>query len=196
MSKGGQEGEVQPQGTDDEERTCKPRGRMRREIAWWPVSYLILLLIVPLAYGWLGAHHRLPNYLSHPLAPMPLTIVWFGTLGGVLISLQGIFFHNADWNESYELWHRFSGIVGASYAIFGYYALTFLLRSATHGSITSTGTTELDLAAFVLGYSQNQFHGLLQKVSSTIFGPGPDQKPGVTYKTNSPESKGDEPSTT
>jgi hypothetical protein len=48
---------------------------------------------------------------------MPLAVVWFGSLGAVLISLTGIVDHSHNWDDSYDLWHLSRPLVGASLAI-------------------------------------------------------------------------------
>lgn len=42
--------------------------------------------------------------MPNPVGGVPLEIVWFGALGGVLLSLQGVFRHVSDWNVHYHTW--------------------------------------------------------------------------------------------
>jgi hypothetical protein len=44
---------------------------------------------------------------------LPFEAIWFGALGGLLISLQGIFDHNRKWRNSYDYWHIMRPVLGA-----------------------------------------------------------------------------------
>jgi hypothetical protein len=103
---------------------------------------------------------------------MPLSVVWFGALGGVVISLQGIFFHNTNWSKDYNYWHAFSGIIGAIYGVISYLFLIVIVKMAVSTQSVSYDTSVFPLAAFTLGYAQKQFNSLIQEIFDVIFRPG------------------------
>lgn len=96
--------------------------------------YLVMLLFVALWY-WQGS--KLPVqpkvslycFAPNPVGGIPLEIIWFGALGGVLLSLQGIFRHASDWNVSYHLWHVARPFVGGSVAIVAFFLFTITIRA-------------------------------------------------------------------
>lgn len=101
---------------------------------------------------------------------VPLMVAWFGALGGVVDSLQGIFLHNRHWDPSYNIWHIFSGTIGIAYGFAAYLFLLVVVKSAVPSSSGGTGPV-FALAAFALGYGQSQFHTMMQQVYSIIFQP-------------------------
>ena len=59
-------------------------------------------MLLALAY----AHfHSLRILISDPIGPIPLGVPWWGALGGVMISLTGVFRHPHEWDDSYNKWH-------------------------------------------------------------------------------------------
>ena len=90
--------------------------------------YLLLLFVLALWY-WQGSAVVLPPkvnlycFVPNPVGGVPLEIVWFGALGGVLLSLQGVFRHVSDWNVRYHPWHVARPFVGAGVAVIAYFLL-------------------------------------------------------------------------
>src|SRR5258708_34805823 len=75
---------------------------MPRWTFWLAIGYAIALFAVAVAYldkvSWL-------SWLPDPLGPIPLSVPWFGALGGMTIGLRGIFRHNQSWDPSYKYRH-------------------------------------------------------------------------------------------
>lgn len=99
---------------------------------------------------------------------IPLTAAWFGALGGVVASLQGMFFHNKNWDSSYNIWHVFSGAVGIAYGFAAYLFLLVVVKSAAPTANSSAGPV-FPLAAFAIGYGQSQFHAMMLQVYNIVF---------------------------
>lgn len=97
--------------------------------------YLTLLFAVA-AWYWQGSRLtvepkiNLYCLLPNPVGGVPLEIVWFGALGGVLLSLQGVFRHVSDWNVRYHPWHVARPFVGAAVAVIAYFLLIVTIRAS------------------------------------------------------------------
>lgn len=134
-----------------------------------PVGYLVVLGLTL----WFFRQYGHLNILGFTV---PLSVLWFGTLGGVIASLQGIFFHNRKWDDSFTHWHIFSGVVGAAFGLASYLFLVVIVNSAT-GAGAASGSTATNsqavyaLGAFAIGYGQSHFHAMMDRVFSVIFQP-------------------------
>jgi hypothetical protein len=90
---------------DEEPRTAKvPRAVVRTAVSWFAVLLGVLALF-ELSDGF---RDPLPSRLGR----LPVGVAWFGGIGGSLASLTGIFWHNASWDESYNLWHKLRPATG------------------------------------------------------------------------------------
>jgi hypothetical protein len=88
------------------------------------VSVLWLALLVAVFVCW----HRIDafaDFVTFDLGRMPFSSIWFGAVGGWLISAKGIFDHNRNWNPSYDYWHYIRPILGAVIGTLG--CLTFVV---------------------------------------------------------------------
>lgn len=144
-----------------------------QKMPWWivlfPITSLLILVVLAILRVTLKSH--IPSEVLYPFHKMPLSVIWFGALGGVTISLQGIFFHNDDWQDKFKYWYMFSGIVGAIYGVISYLFLLVIVKVATNQS-SGMQPDIFALAAFTIGYAQKQFHSLIQEVFNVIFKPG------------------------
>lgn len=112
--------------------------------------YLALLLLFALIY-WSGATlgfsldgdnllgpHRstlelranLYCLLPNPVGAVPLEIPWFGALGGVLISLQGVTTHRHDWDPAYKYWHWARPLIGAAVAVIAFFIFIVVIQAS------------------------------------------------------------------
>ena len=136
---------------------------MPRWLIAMSLMYLALLIFTALAYG------KIETFKIHGL-DIPTSVIWFGALGGVITSLQGIFAYNKKWDHSYTIWHVFAGVVGAVYGLASYLFLVVIIKSAD-GSIQPINAPVFALAALAIGYSQSKFHSMMDQVFSIIFRP-------------------------
>ncbi len=136
--------------------------KLNPKVFLWPIGYLVVLVILALLYG--ANYSSMPSYIREPLGTMPLSVVWFGALGGVMISLHGIF--NKEGSSS---WHAFSGVMGAVFGVVSYLALVLIIKASTNSSSVALNTVTFDLIAFVAGFGQKQFQIVLKKLSGLLF---------------------------
>ena len=63
--------------------------KSRRGVFWLEMGYLALLGIS----AWLFLTEGFPSWFDPPttIGPMPVGVPWYGSLGGVVISLTGVF---------------------------------------------------------------------------------------------------------
>lgn len=105
------------------------------------------------------------------VGPVPLAIPWWGALGGVTISLTGIFRNARDWQSSYEAWHVARPILGAVVGTVGFLIFVVVIR-ATGSSLdgqSATGRAAFDLVAFLVGYREDIFRQLLKRATDVLF---------------------------
>jgi len=140
----------------------------------FPILYLSVMIL--LAFFWSPIIKHLSYSIVHPFHQMPLSVIWFGALGGVIISLQGIFFNNQRWSKSYNYWYALSPVIGAIYGVFSYLFIVVILKSASSAQTIDSGSTLFALAAFTLGYAQDQVHSLIMGVFDLIFQPSTSHK--------------------
>jgi hypothetical protein len=85
--------------------------------------------------------------------PLAFHCVWFGALGGVIISLKGVYDHavgrDAAWDNRFDLWHFGRPVSGAVTGLVTYVLLCALNQSGTPNQ------TVLYAAAFVLGTQES-----------------------------------------
>lgn len=69
--------------------------------------------------AWLNFADGIPAALKFAptYGPVPSAVLWYGALGGVLISLAGVHDHRYDWDETYWTWHIIRPFVGAAVAV-------------------------------------------------------------------------------
>lgn len=133
----------------------------------WIFAYDLLMLAILLALAWWyfeGYGWSLKSGIPELLRGLPVYAVWFGALGGVVISLKGIYDHNAsEWQGAFNLWHMgrpFSAAIAGG--------VTFVLLLAV-----STGKDQLRqpiilAAAFIMGTQEKRFFNFLYEVARLI----------------------------
>ena len=151
-----------------------PDQRGRLPIFWVEVAYMLVLLGGAAAYQlWPAARAFLPKAVG----PIPLAVPWFGALGAVAIGLQGIFNHRHDWDSGYNLWHIARPLVGIVLAVVA--TLIFdagVLATGNPRPPIAAANAPTDniifyLVAFIVGYREEVFRGLLQRLADVILSP-------------------------
>ena len=153
---------------------------MSNRILVAPVVYVVALCLA--LWFWRGQ-----TTLDVLGLPVPLAVVWFGALGGVIASLQGIFFHNKNWDDSFTIWHVFSALIGVAFGLASYLFLLVIVGaadgvSASSAAIDSSAKGHASpqtaapvavyaLGAFALGYGQREFHSMMTRVLGVMFQP-------------------------
>ena len=109
---------------------------MPRSIFFLEMAYLLALMAAFVVYE---TDHAFRSAVPS-LGPIPATVVWFGSIGGVLAGIGGIYFHNAKWNPAYNFWHYSRPFVGA--VVGGIGALLYYV-SIRLGSTKASSRTRL-----------------------------------------------------
>ncbi len=127
----------------------------------------------------LGACYRkFPQVLTFGDDPYKLAIesMWFGSLGGVIISLKGIYDHSSGadpWDRSYNLWHLGRPVSGA---IAGLMTVVLLKAINANGELTRP---VVYAAAFIFGTQERRFFNFLYEVARLIVQVPEEAKAGL-----------------
>jgi hypothetical protein len=175
-----------------------PLRRQRKErgnrifVFWVEVGFLAVLAVLAWAYFTPAA----PSWLRAPAAfgMLPSGVLWFGALGGVLISLAGVHDHRYDWDQRYWTWHLIRPVVGAAV---GTVAVIIVMAgilavgvdptpaTSADGAGATEGQTLLDtknlfyfLVAFMVGYREMHFRDLVKRLGDVLFTSKDESKPG------------------
>jgi H+/Cl- antiporter ClcA len=156
-----------------------PRSAPRGVIATAVASFFALLVLAGVVEAAPGVHHWIDE---RHMGRLPLSIVWFGAIGGSLASLTGIFWHHrVDWNDSYDLWHKLRPWTGLVMGTIGAFLLLVTTELATAGASASGSAAASPArfnpdvyyaAAFLAGFAESPFRALVKRLTDAIFGPG------------------------
>jgi hypothetical protein len=149
----------------------------RGSIFFIQIVYLLALGGFVIAYrvGWIDPRRDF-------FGPVPFLVPWFGAVGAVLLSLKGVFDHpGVAWNPNYCYWHWSRPLVGGvvstvSVLIFqsGILAVGGKLPEDTQAT---TKNLLYYLVAFVVGYREDTFRQLIQRLADVVF--TPPEEPGA-----------------
>lgn len=145
------------------------RERERLGIFAYSIVVLIVLIAVALMY-YNGAFDRI---LSATFPRAVLVAAWAGSLGGITISLKGVYDYRSErpardqddhrlWDSGLLLWHigrPFSGVI-VGIAVF------ILLKVAVPSGTPATAS--IAAISFVLGMRDKQFFEFVQQIASVI----------------------------
>lgn len=165
-----------PTDSEDEKRN------QRFWIFIYNLAFVAGLGLVAAAYIQWGWAKNWPN------VHLAVEATWFGALGGVMISLKGIYDHTTGpqgWNPDFLLWHLGRPISGAVAGV-----ITVVLLYVLNGSVTGAATNAAGAAgdaaqgvaanghapaplivyatAFIFGTQERRFFGLLSEVARLI----------------------------
>lgn len=111
------------------------------------------------------------DFVAFKLGPLPFEAIWFGAVGGFLISAQGIFEHNRKWDASYDYWHYARPLLGALIGTLG--CLIFIVLNEAASKKTATPNPVFyDVVALAIGYREESFRHLIASLVDTIIVPG------------------------
>jgi hypothetical protein len=138
---------------------------------WWIVAISVAwLLALIAAFVCFERIDAFTDFVSFELGPLPFEAIWFGAVGGWLISAQGIFDHNYSWYRSYDYWHCVRPVVGAIMGTLGCLVFLVLSEAATKEAIVPNPVF-FDVVALTIGYREKSFRDLLLRVIDTILLP-------------------------
>jgi len=135
---------------------------MRTKIFIYDVVVIAVLLAIGVLYfkrpDWfdIGGEHASVNLSIH--------CIWFGAMGGIIISLKGVYDHasgGVPWKDDFNLWHIGRPVSGGIAGL-----MTFLLLQLASSNIPSEPVAYA--AAFIFGTQERRFFGLLSEVARLI----------------------------
>jgi hypothetical protein len=127
--------------------TWEEQQKARRAVLWQQLVFLLVLLVLAFWY-WQGSTVPLGKgtkinlycFAPNPVGGVPLEVPWFGALGAILLSLQGVFDHREDWDVTHHAWHLARPIVGALVGVVGFYLFVVAI-TATGSNVRVPGVT-------------------------------------------------------
>ena len=153
-------------------RSLNPReGRQRLYVFWYE---LVFLGVIAWA-GWLVATGQPVFGYDVPakLKILPTAVLWYGALGGVLISLVGVHEHRYDWDPRHWTWYVARPFVGAFVAVIAVLAFqSGVLAIGLDPTKDAVAAVPQDLfyylLAFVTGYREDAFRSLIKRVADVL----------------------------
>jgi RsiW-degrading membrane proteinase PrsW (M82 family) len=131
------------------------------------LGYLALLVGLALLYANVGA---LRSFVGPRAGPVSLAVPWWGALGGVTISLTGIFRNHDKWDHKYNWWHIARPALGGIVGSVGCLVFVVVIRAANANSgPPNTAGPIFDLVAFLVGYREDVFRALLKRATDFLF---------------------------
>lgn len=138
-------------------------------------------------------------FVDQPLGLIPIGVVWFGALGAVVISINGVIEHAHDWDPSYYLWHLSRPLMGAALAVVAVLMLQagiLAVGGPSTAGVNPTGAVAASgapsyllfyLVAFLVGYREETFRDLIKRLVDLIIAPA-SAKPAPTIAEVQPSS--------
>ena len=152
-------------------------------VFWLSLLYLMVLTLLGLAYV-TNAYEFWKSLRDGLGEIMPVAVPWFGAVGAVLISIQGVYWHNDAWDPKYNYWHIGRPLVGAVVAVVAYFLFKMTVKAAgAPAEAPSNNPVVYYVVAFVVGYREESFRSLLLRVVDLILKPGdtPPVNPVVSF---------------
>ncbi len=146
----------------------------RVKIFAYDIVVLVVLIIAAAIYV---AEKQL--FVAWQDQSLPIAAAWFGALGGLMISLKGIYDHRdgaTGWDPGFDLWHigrPFSGGVAG--------LVTVILLDVVAGSANKPANAQVVYAAaFIFGTQERRFFGFLFEAARLIVQvPGDESSSGL-----------------
>jgi hypothetical protein len=162
---------------------------------WLGMGYTALLLLMATAYNLRSTGPR-PMMLGGIL---PIAVPWFGALGAVTISLEGVFVWNSQWDRKFNYWHIGRPLFGAVLGIVAFFIFVVTVAASgtppkfLDGDAASTSAKDFIvyyIVAFLVGYREETFRELIKRATDLILKPGSPtpSAPAVTFKVGGVEA--------
>jgi hypothetical protein len=130
------------------------------------VAMLWTVVLVAIFGVWISIG-AVRDALPHTLGPLPIETIWFGAVGGLLVSLSGIYDHNDAWNPRFNYWHYTRPLLGAFIGVLGCLVLLVLTEASTTRAIVANATF-YSVTALVIGYREETFRTLVMRLTDTL----------------------------
>ena len=145
---------------------------------WLGMGYTCFLMLIAIAYNL--AYTGTQPYLVGGM--LPIGVPWFGAIGAVTISLEGVFRWNQRlWNPDYNYWHIGRPLFGAVLGMIAFFLFMLILSSSgtTPPFLLSPPQSPAPkdfiiyyVVAFLVGYREETFRELIRRVTDMILKPG------------------------
>jgi hypothetical protein len=155
---------------------------------WLGIGYTGLLLLMAVAYN--ISYDRTEPYLLSGI--LPIAVPWFGALGAVAISLEGVFQWNLIWKKEYNYWHIGRPLFGAVLGIVAFFLFVLIVTSSgsppeilqSPAKANAKDLIVFYVVAFLAGYREETFRELIRRVTDMILKPAgqPAATTDVTFK--------------
>jgi hypothetical protein len=144
---------------------------------WLGLTYTLLLMLVAVAYN-VSYMKPDPCLIGGML---PIAVPWFGALGAVTISLEGVFqWSESRWNPEYNYWHFGRPLFGAVLGTISFFIFILIVSSSgTTPKFLEIPTVAIApkdfivyyVVAFLAGYREQTFRELIRRVTDMILKP-------------------------
>jgi hypothetical protein len=134
------------------------------------VAILWIVLLIAAFFSYIEIH-AVAHFFPHKVGGLPFSTIWFGAVGGLLISLEGIFKYNRRWLRSYDYWHYLRPVLGAIMGTLGCLVFTVLTAAAAASSTPTPNAAFYAVVALALGYREQSFRELLTRLVDTVIMP-------------------------
>src|SRR5207248_634808 len=143
---------------------------------WLSMMYTALLLLMAVTYL-VCARDAQPTLLAGIL---PIAVPWFGALGAVTISLEGVFLWNDQWDRKFNYWHIGRPLFVAVLGIVASFIFVVIAVAAgspppflsDEASPTAKDFIIYYVLAFLVGYREETFRELIKRATDLILKPG------------------------
>jgi hypothetical protein len=106
---------------------------------WLNLAYLLFLLLAAWAYTQDFLDMRSGIFKDPVGGLIPIGVPLAGALGGILISLYGVFVHNARWKKEFNYWHAARPFMGAILGSVGFLMFLVMMNATGVNPPLSTG---------------------------------------------------------
>jgi hypothetical protein len=144
---------------------------------WLAMGYTALLLLMAVAYN-LSPYGSTTTLLGGIL---PVAVSWFGALGAVTISLEGVFLWNSQWDRKYNYWHIGRPLFGAVLGMIAFFIFVVTVTASgtppqfldnTAAAPAAKDVIIYYIVAFLVGYREQTFRELIKRATDLILKPG------------------------
>lgn len=151
------------------DRECSPRKLYRLTLIYLGALLLSAWIYMLVQRTWPDIYEHLFDDPSHLLG-----IGWFGSLGGIIANVTGLARHRRKWNVDWNFWYGARPLTSGVVAVIGYLIYISLVQaSLATNSERHVAPTVLGYAiAFAIGFREDVFRDLLQRVFELIAGAG------------------------
>lgn len=141
---------------------------MPRLVLLFAVAWTVLLVAAFFLYMEIDA---VADFFPAKLGVLPFAVIWFGAVGGLVISLEGIFKYNRAWRPSYNYWHYLRPVVGAIIGTLGCLVFIVLTDAAAKGAAAKPNPIFYDVVALSIGYREASFRALIGRLIDAVILP-------------------------